>query len=59
MPRFAKSGLPAKVEIPLAPMIDIAFLLLIVFLLNLKIVATEGNFHVNLPIGPVGRRPSP
>jgi biopolymer transport protein ExbD len=40
-----------KVEVPMAPMIDIVFQLLIFFMLNLKIVAPEGNFNVNLPIG--------
>lgn len=31
-------------------MIDIVFQLLIFFMLNLKIVAPEGNFNINLPI---------
>ena len=39
-----------KVEIPMAPMIDIVFQLLIFFMLNLKIVAPEGNFNINLPV---------
>uniref|UniRef100_A0A7C2PBX0 Biopolymer transporter ExbD n=1 Tax=Schlesneria paludicola TaxID=360056 RepID=A0A7C2PBX0_9PLAN len=42
---------PSKVEIPMAPMIDIVFQLLIFFMLNLKIVAPEGNFNINMPIG--------
>ena len=42
---------PTKVEIPMAPLIDVVFLLLIFFLLNLKIVAPEGNFNINMPIG--------
>ena len=42
---------PAKVEFPMAPMINIAFLLLIFFMLNLKIVSPEGNFNINMPIG--------
>jgi biopolymer transport protein ExbD len=52
MPAISKrpSG-PSKVEIPMAPMIDIVFQLLIFFMLNLKIVAPEGNFNVNMPIG--------
>lgn len=40
---------PAKVDIPMAPMIDIVFQLLIFFMLNLKIVAPEGDFNVNMP----------
>ena len=31
-------------------MIDIVFQLLIFFMLNLKIVAPEGNFNINMPI---------
>src|SRR5436305_1347577 len=46
-----RSGGPSKVEIPMAPMIDIVFQLLIFFMLNLKIVAPEGNFNINMPIG--------
>jgi biopolymer transport protein ExbD len=46
-----RSSGPTKVEIPMAPMIDIVFLLLIFFMLNLKIVSPDGNFHVNLPSG--------
>ncbi len=42
---------PSKVEIPMAPLIDIVFLLLIFFMLNLKIVSPEGNFNINMPIG--------
>lgn len=38
-----------KVEIPMAPMIDIVFQLLIFFMLNLKILAPEGDFNINLP----------
>lgn len=41
---------PSKVEVPMAPMIDIVFQLLIFFMLNLKIVAPEGNFNINMPI---------
>lgn len=41
---------PSKVDVPMAPMIDIVFQLLIFFMLNLKIIAPEGNFNINLPI---------
>lgn len=46
-----RSSGPTKVEIPMAPMIDIVFQLLIFFMLNLKIVSPEGNFNINMPIG--------
>jgi biopolymer transport protein ExbD len=48
--KVTKNKLPDKVDIPMAPMIDIVFQLLIFFMLNLKIVAPEGNFNINLPI---------
>ena len=48
--KVSKNKLPDKVDIPMAPMIDIVFQLLIFFMLNLKIVAPEGNFNINLPI---------
>jgi biopolymer transport protein ExbD len=56
MPLFAKRSPGTKVEIPMAPMIDIVFQLLIFFMLNLKIVAPEGDFNINLPMvaGPPG-----
>jgi len=40
-----------KIEIPMAPMIDVVFQLLIFFLLTLKLIAPEGNFSINMPIG--------
>jgi len=42
----------------MAPMIDIVFQLLIFFMLNLKIVAPEGNFNINLPISAPSNAPS-
>lgn len=48
--KLVKRESGGKVEIPMAPMIDITFQLLIFFMLNLKILAPEGNFDVNLPI---------
>lgn len=53
----AERSTGSKVEIPMAPMIDIVFQLLIFFMLNLKIVAPEGDFSVNLPMG--GPPPGP
>lgn len=51
MPKLTKTGGLSKVEIPMAPMIDIVFQLLIFFMLNLRISSPEGNFNVNMPIG--------
>ena len=49
-----RGGGPSKVDVPMTPMIDIVFQLLIFFMLNLKIVAPEGNFNINLPITSIG-----
>lgn len=40
----------SKVDVPMAPMIDIVFQLLIFFMLNLRIIAPEGNFNINMPL---------
>lgn len=56
--KLSKSSAPSKVEIPMAPMIDIVFQLLIFFMLNLKIVAPEGNFNINLPISAPSNAPA-
>lgn len=48
--RAAGKG-PEKIEQQMAPMIDIVFQLLIFFMLTLKIVAPEGDFNVNMPLG--------
>lgn len=42
---------PAKVDIPMAPMIDIVFQLLIFFIFNMNVPSIEGDFNVNMPIG--------
>ncbi len=53
-----RDGGVAKVEVPMAPMIDITFQLLIFFMLNLRIIAPEGNFDINMPIGaPAEKQP--
>ncbi|MBI1347205.1 biopolymer transporter ExbD [bacterium] len=49
MLRFRKSHASGSPSIPMSPLIDITFLLLIFFMLNLKIIAPEGNFDVTLP----------
>ena len=38
-----------RVELPMTPMIDVVFNLLIFFILTLKIVVPEGEFGINLP----------
>ncbi|MBX3437707.1 MAG: biopolymer transporter ExbD [Planctomycetaceae bacterium] len=40
-----------KIEMQMAPMIDVVFQLLIFFMLTLKILSPEGDFNVNMPIG--------
>lgn len=40
-----------KIDIPMAAMIDVVFQLLIFFMLTLKIIAPEGDFNINMPIG--------
>ena len=42
---------PNHVRFNMAPMIDVVFQLLIFFMLTLKIVAEEGDFNINMPIG--------
>jgi biopolymer transport protein ExbD len=39
----------AKVPVDMTPMIDIVFQLMIFFLLTLKIIEAEGDFHVRMP----------
>ena len=40
-----------KIEIPMTPMIDIVFQLLIFFIMTFKIVAVEGDFNIKMPRG--------
>ena len=44
------SSEPVRMQLPLAPMIDVGFQLLIFFLLNLRMISPEGNFNLNMPI---------
>ena len=48
-----------KVETQMAAMIDIVFQLLIFFMLTLKIVAEEGDFDINMPVGAVSQSATP
>ena len=43
-----------KVDVQMAPMIDIVFQLLIFFMLTLKILSPEGDFNINMPLAAVG-----
>ena len=38
-----------KIEIPMTPMIDIVFQLLIFFIMTFKIVEVEGDFNIKMP----------
>lgn len=38
------------VEMQIAPLIDVVFLLLIFFMLTLKIIEPEGDFNINMPV---------
>jgi biopolymer transport protein ExbD len=46
--RRSELGMPKP---DMTPMIDCVFQLMIFFMLTLKIVASEGNFDVNMPVG--------
>ncbi|MDB5346225.1 MAG: Biopolymer transport protein ExbD/TolR [Schlesneria sp.] len=48
--KFANSTVPTKIVIPMAPMINVIFLLLIFSMLSMKIVSPEANFNINLPV---------
>lgn len=50
MPKRDRSELPMP-KPDMTPMIDCVFQLMIFFMLTLKIVAAEGNFDINMPIG--------
>jgi biopolymer transport protein ExbD len=44
------SGLPEKIEIPMTPMIDMVFQLLVFFIMNFRVVDQEGDFNVKMPL---------
>jgi biopolymer transport protein ExbD len=50
-------GKANKIELQMAPMIDIVFQLLIFFLLTLRISEPEGDFSVNMPIAAPAQAP--
>ncbi len=39
-----------KVEVPMTPMIDIVFQLLVFFIMTFKIVSQEGDFNIKMPL---------
>lgn len=43
-------GLPEKIDIPMTPMIDMVFQLLVFFIMNFKVVEMEGDFNVKMPL---------
>lgn len=49
--KLRQKGDTGKIEMQMAPMIDVVFQLLIFFMLTLKILAPEGDFNINMPIG--------
>ena len=50
--KFSLSDVPSIIRLPLVPLIDVMFLLLIFFMLNLKVIKPEKSFTANLPDGP-------
>lgn len=57
--KFRKHGAADKIEVPMAPMIDVVFQLLIFFMLTLKIVEPEGDFSINMPLAAQAQAPDP
>lgn len=39
-----------KIEVPMTPMIDIVFQLLVFFIMTFKVVAAEGDFNIKMPL---------
>jgi biopolymer transport protein ExbD len=49
-------GKNEKVEIPMTPMIDIVFQLLVFFIMTFKIVSQEGDFNIKMPLAAPSER---
>jgi biopolymer transport protein ExbD len=49
------SSSPEKVEVPMTPMIDVVFQLIIFFLFSFKIVLPEGDFSIRMPTAAAAR----
>ena len=50
--KFPLREVPSIIRLPLVPLIDVLFLLLMFFVLNLKVISPESRFTANLPDGP-------
>ena len=50
--KFPPSNSPSIIRFPLVPLVDVLFLLLMFFVLNLKTLSPEWRFTANLPDGP-------
>ncbi|MEK6257751.1 MAG: biopolymer transporter ExbD [Planctomycetota bacterium] len=50
--KFSPNNGPSIIRLPLVPLIDVMFLLLMFFVLHLKGISPERQFTVNLPSGP-------
>jgi len=48
--RHAENRGTDKVEVPMTPMIDIVFQLLVFFIMTFKIVSQEGDFNIKMPL---------
>jgi biopolymer transport protein ExbD len=48
--RIASRNKDAKVEIPMTPMIDIVFQLLVFFIFTMKVGGQEGDFNIKMPV---------
>lgn len=57
--KIKSSGKSDHIDLQMTPMIDVVFQLLIFFMLNLKIVAPEGNFNIKMPLGAAAERVTP
>ena len=50
--KFSLSKAPSIIRLRLVPLIDVMFLLLMFFVLNLRVTTPESRFTANLPEGP-------
>lgn len=57
--RNLSSNKSDKVEIPMTPMIDIVFQLLVFFIMTFQIVAQEGDFNIRMPLAAMSEGPPP
>jgi biopolymer transport protein ExbD len=48
-----------NIEIPMTPMIDIVFQLLVFFIMTFKIVSQEGDFNIRMPLAAMSEGPPP